>query len=59
MNWYDFNNDEKMIEKIKELDQNDDLYLEMINQPVVKDFEKSHFNLDYSMDFLRKIVEGL
>lgn len=56
VNWYDFNDDEKMIEKIIELDNDDDLYLEMLNQPAILDFDKSQFNFDGILGFLEKII---
>jgi hypothetical protein len=45
---HDFNSDEEMIEKIIELDQNDDLYNEMLSQPIMnprnKVFDLDRFN---------------
>lgn len=37
INCADYENFDQVIEKIKEIDQNNDLYLEMINQPIFKD----------------------
>jgi len=33
INWHDYNSDEAVIERIIELDQNDDLYLKMLSEP--------------------------
>jgi hypothetical protein len=56
VSWHNYNNDEKMIEKIIELDNDDNKYLEMLNQPVISDYENSYFNLDKSLSFLKNIL---
>jgi hypothetical protein len=57
INWYDYGSDEKMIEKIIELDNNDKLYLEMLNQPAVINFKDSYFNMDKTLSFFEKIID--
>lgn len=59
INWYDYNDDEKMIEKIIELDNNTELYLEMLNQPSILDLSKSQFNFDEVLEFFEKIVNRI
>lgn len=56
INWHDYMDDQKMIEKIIEIDNNDDLYLEMINQPNIIDFKNSYFNLEKLLNFFEKII---
>lgn len=57
MNWYDYNDDDSYIEKIIELNNNDDLYLEMLNQPNVIDYENSPFNEEKMLAFFEKILD--
>ena len=56
INWYDFRDDDKMIDKILEINNNDDQYLYMLNQPIIKDLNKSYFNLDRYLSFFEKII---
>ena len=37
INWYDYGSDESVIEHVKEIDQNQELYSEMLNQPFFHD----------------------
>ncbi len=43
LNYYDYGSDEKLIEKIIELDQNDDKYIEMLSKPWFKDNKINDF----------------
>lgn len=57
LNWFDYNDDEKLIDRIIELDTNDKMYEEMIMQPwfknnVVPDFIKP----ESVLSFLEKII---
>jgi hypothetical protein len=54
INWHDFNDDEKFIEKIIEIDNNDKLYLDMINQPTFLDL--NCLRLDLLSDTLKKLI---
>ncbi len=40
INCHSFNNFDEVIERIKEIDQNDDLYIETMNQPILNDSYK-------------------
>ena len=51
INWHDYNNDEKMIEKILELDSNKDKYMEALNGAV---FKEDYVNQIF-IDFLSKV----
>jgi hypothetical protein len=55
INFYDYNNFDLMIEKIIEIDNNDDLFLEYINQDYVVDKDNSIFKKEYIIELLRKI----
>lgn len=47
INWHDDLDDNKLLDKIKEIDNNDDLYNEMVNQPPFVDNKENKFmNLD-------------
>jgi hypothetical protein len=43
INWHDYGNDEAVIERIIELDRNDDLYLEYIKQPYYYDNQVNEY----------------
>lgn len=57
INYYDYNDFDAMIEKIIEIDNNDDLFLEYINQDCVIDKNNSIFRKDYIIEVMRKICE--
>lgn len=56
INCHEFENFEKVVERIKEIDSNDDLYLEIINQPVKSeyDFEEAKKGLEL---FIKNIID--
>lgn len=54
VNWHTYNNDDDFINKIIELDNNDDLYLEYINQPPILNLDKLKF--DETAEFLKNII---
>ena len=54
INWHSFDSDESFINKIIELDNNDDLYLEYLNQPTFLNLDV--LRLNELSDFLKKII---
>jgi hypothetical protein len=57
LNWHDYNNDEELINKIIELDQNDDLYQKMYSESyLIDNKENSYMSDDRVIDFLKKII---
>ncbi|MCK9445471.1 glycosyltransferase family 10 [bacterium] len=55
LNWHDFDNDSDFINKIIELDNNDDLYLEYLNKPMLRcvdDLKLKELSL-----YLKKIIK--
>ena len=58
LNWHGYNNDELLINKIIELDQNDDLYEEMYSEPYLIDNKENIYMDDNRVvNFLRMIIE--
>jgi hypothetical protein len=58
LNWHDYNNDDLLINKIIELDQNDDLYEKMYSEPYLIDNKENIYMDDNRVvDFLRMIIE--
>ena len=55
INWHDYLNDDNMIKKIIELDQDDNKYLEMLNQNIT--FKNSFLDVDYLVEIMKKIVK--
>lgn len=51
VNYYDFNNFEEMIEYIKELDNNDEMYLAKLNQPIL--------SYEYKEDNLHEFIKNI
>ncbi len=43
LNYFDFKNENELIEKIIEIDQNDDLYIDYMQQPYFIDNRVNHF----------------
>lgn len=56
VNWHDFNNDEDVIKRIIEIDNNDNLYMDYINQQYILDKENSVFKKEYLIDMFEKII---
>lgn len=54
LNWHDYENDEIYLNKIIELDNDDDLFLQYLNNPVLKSVE--HLGLSDLSNFLKKII---
>jgi hypothetical protein len=60
LNWHKFNSDEKLIEEIIKIDNNQDLYNDMINQPWFKDNKIPDFIKPESvLSFFEKIIEQI
>lgn len=59
VDYYKFNDLDKYIQFIIQMDKDDDLYFEMLKQPHFKD-DKIPFDLDYRimLDFLEKVFDG-
>jgi hypothetical protein len=56
INWHDYGNDEAVIERIIEIDNNDDLYMDYMNEMYVTDKENSVFTKDYLINIFEKII---
>jgi hypothetical protein len=54
INWNDYGSDEKVIDEIIKIDNNDDLYLDIIRQKYVNNDEL--FTIDYILNIFDKIV---
>jgi alpha(1,3/1,4) fucosyltransferase len=56
INCHEYDNMEAVIDKIKELDANDDAYIEMLNQPLFSTKElPDYYNEEYLLSFFRHI----
>lgn len=56
INCNDCNSIEEMVEKVKEVDSNDDLYMHMLNEPIFKQDVITNYG-DIKREFLYKIIE--
>jgi len=57
INCHDFNSIEEVVEEIIKIDNDDNLYESMINEPIFVDNKlPDYFNEDYIFDFLEKII---
>lgn len=56
INYYDYNDFDSMIEKIIEIDNNDDLFLDIVNESYVDNKSESIFKKEYIVEFMKKIV---
>ena len=54
VNWHRYGSDERTVEKIIELDTNDDLYMDYVKHPIVKNREL--FNIDYMVSVFERIL---
>lgn len=57
INCHDYDSFDQVVEKVKELDANDELYLKMVNEPIAADnynFEEVRLGFD---TFLKKIID--
>ena len=55
INFYDYNDFDLMLQKIIEIDNNDDLFLEYVNQDYVIDKNKSIFKKEYIIELMKTI----
>jgi len=55
LNFFDYNDLDQYIERIIEIDKNDDLYLEYIMQPFTH--YNKYFDKDFLIDLMKKIIE--
>jgi alpha(1,3/1,4) fucosyltransferase len=54
INYHDYRHDEDVINKIIEIDNNDNLYIEMMNQPYT--YNNDYLKIDYLISLLEKII---
>ena len=57
INYYDYVNFGAMIDKIIEIDNNDDLFLEYVNQDYVIDKNNSIFKKEYIIELMKQICD--
>jgi hypothetical protein len=55
INWNDFGSDEKVIQEIIKLDNNNDLYVQFISQKYVNN--EDLFTIEYVLNFFDKIIK--
>lgn len=59
ISWHDYMDDEKFLKRIIEVDNDDDLYYHMLNQPMFKNNTPNKFmNMDIFLDWWEKNVMG-
>ncbi len=57
LNWYDYGSDEALIDKIIELDQDDEKYIEFMSQPWFTDNKLNEYvNRDNILNYLDKVI---
>lgn len=56
INWYKYGSDEKTIEKIIEIDNDDDLYMDYLKQPFINLKNKNLFEIDYVLNIFDNII---
>ncbi len=54
INWYDYNDDDKVIQKVIEIDNNDDLYIQYMMEPPT--YKNDFLNIDYLISIFDKIL---
>lgn len=59
VNCHEFNDFEKVVERVKEINENEDLYLKMIMSPIVREDSQAagYLKEDYADNFLRSIFD--
>lgn len=59
LNYHEYNDVDKLIERIIEIDNNDSLYDQYLSEPFIADYENSPFNLEKLITFFKeKILNG-
>lgn len=56
VNWYKYGNDEETIQRIIEIDNDDNLYLDYLNQPFINLKNKNLFEIDYVLNIFENII---
>ena len=56
INWYEYGSDEKTIERIIEVDNDDDLYMDYLKQPFINLKNKDLFEIEYVLNILDNII---
>lgn len=57
INYYDYNNFDLILEKIIQIDNDDNLFLDYVNENIVVDGKSSIFNKEYIIELMKKIIE--
>lgn len=55
INFYDYENFDSVIEKVIQIDNNDNLFLELVNQDFIVDKDSSIFKKEYIIEIMHKI----
>ena len=58
INWYKYGSDEKTVEKIIEIDNDDDLYMDYLKQPFINLKNKNLFEIDYVLNIFDSIINS-
>lgn len=59
INWHDYRDDKKFLERIIEVDNNDDLYYDMLNQPMLTDNRPNKYmNMDLFLTWWENNIMG-
>jgi len=56
INWHKYGSDEKTIERIIEIDNDDDLYIDYLRQPFINLKNKDLFEIDYVLNIFDNII---
>ncbi len=59
LNYYDFENEDALIAKIIELDNNDDLYKSYFNQAIISEAQNDVLTLDYMVNLMEYIIKNI
>ena len=60
INCHNYNSFEEVLERVKEIDNNDELFLSMVKEPIITDDSqaKIYFDENYLSDYLKKICSN-
>lgn len=58
INWYQYGSDEKAIERIIEIDNDDDLYMDYIKQPFINMKNKDFFSIEFILNIIENALNG-
>jgi|TARA_B100000700_G_scaffold320694_1_gene418460 hypothetical protein len=59
LNYFDFESDEELIEKILEIDSDDKLYQSYFKEPIVSNKQSNVINLDYLINLFENIIQNI